>query len=317
MAGATALWMMSPVPLMPHRSAMPAPPRCAAARPAVVRKPYHGSCDGGRQERRRGEPEHSLARPGQSEVRMYLKVVACEIMLREVCHVVATSPHVCDVVFLDQGFHDRVDEGRRAIQAAIDDTRDGRYEAVLLGYGLCNNLLAGLTARAVPLVVPRAHDCITVFMGSKGRYEREFAETPGTYYYTSGWLECRLRRSGEVIDQTGGNYTAVYEQYVQKYGEDNAKFLIEAMGAWTQHYERGALIAYDFDRALALDQQVRAICEERGWRYEELLGDLGLLRRWLAGDWRDEEFLVVPPGQAIRPAWDGSVVACGAAACTP
>jgi hypothetical protein len=240
---------------------------------------------------------------------MYLKVVACEIFLREVCHVVSRSPHICDVSFLDQGFHDRVDEGRAALQAAIDDTRGDRYDAVLLGYGLCNNLLAGLRARRVPVVVPRAHDCITVFLGSKETYNREFAATPGTYYYTSGWLECAHRRSGESLDQVSGSHRATYEQFVQQYGEDNAKFLIETLGAWTTHYERGVLITYDFDQVAALEAQVEAICAERGWRLESLRGDIGLLERFVGGQWENrEEFLVMAPNHVLVPAWDGGVV---------
>ena len=264
---------------------------------------------------------------------MYLKVVACEIFVREVCHVVASSPHICDVEFLNQGYHDQVDTGRAHLQQIIDATalrRDeagalgysGRshiqqvpdwpsprqYDAVLLGYGLCNNLIAGLEARDVPLVVPRAHDCITVLMGSKQEYERQFRTTPGTYYYSSGWIECRKRGGAVDVNQTGAAYTQQYEQFVAQYGEDNAKYLMEALGSWTEHYERGALIRYDFDRVLELEGYVRDICDSRGWRYEELVGDLGLLRRWVGGDWADSEFLTVQPHQTLLAAWDGSVI---------
>lgn len=239
---------------------------------------------------------------------MYLKLVACEIMVREVCHVVATAPHICDVAFYDQGYHDRVDEGRAALQAAIDATQGGRYDAVLLGYGLCNNLIAGLQARDVPLVVPRGHDCITLFLGSKERYDEQFAATPGTYYYTSGWLECAVRRGRPTMDQTSGTQAATYEQYVRQYGEDNARYLMEALGAWTEHYERGALITFPFDRLAELEQRVRGICAERGWRYEPLAGDIDLLARWVAGEWDERDFLVVPPGGVLRAAWDGRVI---------
>lgn len=242
---------------------------------------------------------------------MYLKLLSCEIMVREVCYVVARAPHICDVAFLDQGFHDRVDEGRASLQAAIDSAVGRGYDAIGLGYGLCNNLIAGLEARDVPLVVPRAHDCITIFLGSRAEYDRQFAALPGTYYYTSGWLECRTRRGGEFMDQTGGVSSATFEQYVRQYGEDNAKFLVEALGAWTQHYERGALITYSFDQVAELERRVRAICTDRGWRYEELHGDIGLLERWVGGEWDEREFLIVPPGRTLKAVWDGRVVAAG------
>lgn len=239
---------------------------------------------------------------------MYLNVVACEVLVREICHLVAGSPHICDVTFLTQGYHDTVVAGRTHLQSLIDDPESSRYDAILLGYGLCNNLIAGLEARDVPLVVPKAHDCITLFLGSRERYDREFRSCPGTYWYTSGWLEARTRRGGIDIEQSGLTLSAQYEELVRRYGEDNAAFLVEALAAWTKNYERGALIRFDFDRVLDLDRRVRETCAERGWRYEELAGDLGLLRRWLAGEWSPHEFLVVPPGQRLLASWDGQVL---------
>ena len=67
----------------------------------------------------------------------------------------------------------------------VDETR---YDAVLLGYGLCSNGLVGMGARSIPLVVPRAHDCITLFLGSKERYLQYFQDNPGVYFMTSGWI---------------------------------------------------------------------------------------------------------------------------------
>ena len=37
---------------------------------------------------------------------MYLKVIACEIALREICAVAARSRSVLDLEFLPQGLHD-------------------------------------------------------------------------------------------------------------------------------------------------------------------------------------------------------------------
>jgi hypothetical protein len=37
-----------------------------------------------------------------------------------------------------------------------------------------------------------------------------------------------------------------------------------------------------------------------GWEYDETTGSDELMRRLIEGDWGDEDFLVVPPGQTIR-----------------
>ena len=102
---------------------------------------------------------------------MRLKLIACEILYRELCAAVARSVNQVDVEFLPKGLHDIGQAGMSArlteVLAAVDESQ---YDAVLFGYALCSNGLVGLTARRIPLVVPRAHDCITLFLGSKERY---------------------------------------------------------------------------------------------------------------------------------------------------
>lgn len=247
---------------------------------------------------------------------MFFRVIACEIALREICHLAAQTNHLLDLDFLTQGHHENPAAGRVDIQQRIDALPAGKYDAILLGYGLCSNILTGLTASHTPLVIPRAHDCITFFLGSKERYQDLFDSHPGTYYYTSGWLECPRRRGKELGDaaqsflpaSNSAELQATYEKWVAKYGEEEAKFLMEEMGRWTDHYSHGTLIDFEFTRSLNLAAQVKQVCAGRGWEYEEVRGDLSLLRRWLAGDWEDQAFLVVQPGETIVPTHDGLII---------
>ena len=131
---------------------------------------------------------------------MFYKVIACEIAFRELCYAAAQSRNLIDLEFLTQGYHDIPGTGRAEIQKRIDAVPAGKYDAILLGYGLCSTILTGLTTAHTPLVIPRAHDCITFFLGSKERYQECFNAKPGTYYYTSGWLECAKRRGSTGPD---------------------------------------------------------------------------------------------------------------------
>jgi hypothetical protein len=248
---------------------------------------------------------------------MFLKIIACEIAVRELYHVAATCPNLVDFEFLTQGHHDVPSRGRAEIQERIDAVPEGKYEAILLGYGLCSNILSGIKSRHTPLVVPRAHDCITFFLGSKERYQSCFSERPGTYYYTSGWLECAQRRgirgtflaSGSLPAGSNMGMKGSYEEWVEKYGEEQARFLVEEMGRWHQAYSHGTLIDFDFTKPLNLNEQVCAICKERNWTYSELHGDLSLLRALVDGDWNAQAFLKVLPGQEIIPSFDDSIIA--------
>ena len=110
---------------------------------------------------------------------MRFKLISCEVLFREMCHACAHSPHQVDVEFLPKGLHDLGGKPMAAkIQEVVDRTPEGVYDAILLGYGLCGNGLDGLTARHTPLVLPRAHDCIALLMGSAERYQAYFEEQP-------------------------------------------------------------------------------------------------------------------------------------------
>lgn len=241
---------------------------------------------------------------------MFLKVIACEIAFREICYASAMSPNLTDLEFLPQGYHDNPDIGRARIQERIDAVPEGKFDAILVGYGLCNLMLQGLAARHTPLVIPRAHDCITFFLGSKERYQEQFLACPGTYWYTSGWLEHRQRKTERVERKQGAGMglQLQYEALVEKYGADNAQYLMEFLGQWTNHYKRGALIEFDFTRHLNLKQQVLDICERHGWNYEELPGDMSLLQRWIDGDWTEDAFVTVAPGESVRATYDNNIM---------
>jgi hypothetical protein len=247
---------------------------------------------------------------------MFYKVIACEIAFRELCYAAARSPNLIDFEFLTQGYHDIPGTGRTEIQKRIDAVPTGRYDAILLGYGLCSSILTGVNTAHTPLVIPRAHDCITFFLGSKERYQECFHAKPGTYYYTSGWLECAKRR-GSMGPIWGGaslpasantSLKATYEQWVKKYGEDQAKYLLEEMSRWTDSYTHGTLITLDFVKHLKLQEEVRQICTERGWQYDEIKGDMGLFHKLLDGDWPEPDFLVVRPGQKVVATNDEQVI---------
>ena len=241
---------------------------------------------------------------------MFLKIVACEVFFREICYCASRSPNHFDFDFLSQGYHDNPTIGIQRIQEQLDAVEEGRFDAILIGYGLCNNMLNGLKATHTQLIVPRAHDCITFFLGSKEDYHQHFHANPGTYYYTSGWLEHRKRGNERPERRQGaalGGDTSL-ETMIEKYGEENARFLMDTLWDWTSHYSRGVYIDFDFTTHLPYKQEAQEICQKRGWKFEEQKGDLTLLQNWLDGPWPQEDFRITPPGQTIRPSYEESII---------
>jgi hypothetical protein len=249
---------------------------------------------------------------------MRIRVAACDVLRREMYACAARAAPAVEVTLLEQGLHDNSDLCRGRLQPLVDSTDPERFDALVLGYGLCNNALVGLRAGRVPLVVPRAHDCITLLLGSKERYARLFAEHPGTYWFSRGWLECH-ENGGERFEpmQKSGlapERRADFADLVAKYGEDNARYLTEFFEGWKRHYTRGALIEFDGDRDERLADKVRAICQERGWEFAPVPGDLTLLEAGLAGRWDAERFLVLAPGEQVRASYDERILKADPAA---
>jgi len=223
-----------------------------------------------------------------------LQLITCKVLQREVYFCAARSRNVVDVVLMEQGLHNEPDRLRREVQKALERTHDiqGRpYDASLLGYGLCSNGVVGLGA-AIPLVIPRGHDCITVLLGSKERYQEYFDSHRGVYWYSPGWIESGKQPSKQ-------RYEMLLEEYTRKYGQDNAQYLMEVEQTWIKEYKWAIFVDWGLIGADAYKEFTKHCAAFLKWSYEELRGDPGLMQRFVDGPWNEEEFLIVEPGRHI------------------
>ncbi len=236
--------------------------------------------------------------------------IACEISYRELCLLTARSRNIIDLDFLPKGLHDiETPDMLERIQERVDNASSSKipYDYITLAYGLCNNGTVGLMARSIPLVMPKAHDCITFFLGSRQRYREYFDSHPGTYFRTTGWTERNFAaEEGRIMQKLGLDKT--YEEYVKQYGEENASFIMETMGAWQENYERLTYIDMGVAGHLGYDERSREEAGEKQWLFEKVAGDLVLLRKLTEGEWEEESFVIVHPGQKIAATSDDDVI---------
>jgi hypothetical protein len=232
--------------------------------------------------------------------RLRLHVIACPVFQRELELLAAGAKTEVTFRHLEMGLHEGSGETlRAALQSAIDGVAAGQGDAIAIGYGLCNRGVVGLQARSLPVVIPRAHDCIGMLLGSSRCYLAQLEAQPGTYFQSAGWLE-NSPANGEIRRQDflfGPNANVTREQLVEKYGADNADYLLEQFASFTRHYGRLAYIATPVPGSAKWEAAAQEIARQRGWKFERLPGDLSWLRRLLNAEWNDREFLTLKPGE--------------------
>jgi len=215
-------------------------------------------------------------------------------MQREAYYCAARSKNVVDVILMEQGLHDEPDRLRSEVRKVLENTHDIQkrpYDASLLGYGLCSNGIVGLSAE-IPIVVPRGHDCITLFLGSKDKYQEYFDSHRGVYWYSPGWIESGKQPSKE-------RYEKLLAEYKEKYGDDNAQYLMEVEQNWIKEYNWATYVDWGLTDSDKYKNYTKRCAEFLHWNYDELKGSSALMQRFVDGNWHDSEFLLVKPGQKI------------------
>jgi len=194
------------------------------------------------------------------------------------------------ITFLEYGLHSVPKKLNVALQEQINELNEP--SVIVIGYGLCGNGLHQIRSNKHILLIPRADDCIAIFLGSYHSYRRQFDKFPGTYYLSKGWLE------------SGSNPLEEYQKYVEKYGTELANWIMDQQ---YRNYKRLAFVVHqDLDlipyRLKALE--IAEYCSRWGMKYEEIVGSDDYVKRLVevanALDRADEDFIVVPPGGELQ-----------------
>jgi hypothetical protein len=235
-----------------------------------------------------------------------IAVITCAVLEDEVAHFVKGLPQVVHVELMPQGLHNEPDKLREKLQIAVDKVEDQtNVDAIVLGYGLCSRGTEGVRTRRCRLVMARAHDCVTLLLGDRRRYAEYVREHPGTYWYSPGWNKHHIPPGRE-------RYEKLYRNYIEKYGEDNAQFLMESEQHWFNTYDRATYVDLGGAGMTPADVAYTESCADwLKWNFDHQHGDPALLISLMAGDWDDERFVVLQPGQTFQmTADDGVIRAC-------
>lgn len=209
---------------------------------------------------------------------MYAKVIACSTIADEIQKVL---PVDMELDLLTYALHNTPQKLQMELQQRIDADRD--HDTLLFGYGLCSYGVANLRSERHTLVIPKVHDCISLLLGAREIYDREFEQCPATYFLSKGWIDQRAEPYGE------------YLRYLEKYGEENAQWLINSQYA---NYKRVVFIHTEVEKMEGYVAYSKCVADFIKVTFEERQGSLRLLEKMFRGEW-DEEFVVTMPGKMV------------------
>jgi hypothetical protein len=229
-------------------------------------------------------------------------VIACSVLEDEIREFAAGLPHIAALHFLPQGLHNepaRLRERLKETVAAIET--EGRAHEIALAYGVCSRGIENIPLRRCRMIVPRAHDCITLLLGSKERYQEYQQKNPAIYWYSPGWNKCHAAPGPD-------RFAKLRAEFLKKFPEEEADYLVEMEKELHAHYTTAAYVDLGVGDADANIAYTRRCACWMGWDFLQVRGDPQLLRDLLAGVRDDERFLTVEPRQFVQLSIDDRVI---------
>ena len=239
---------------------------------------------------------------------MYYKLIACSVLQREFSLLASRCSNTIDITTVRQQYHETPAFMTRMLQEEIDridnntdphttDLTRRDIDAILLGYGLCSNAVVGLHSKKYPIVIPKAHDCATLVIGSREAYQQYFETYKGSYFFTRGWYEL-----GEFDASDSRRMEQLRQLYMEKYeDEDIVDELMELELELTKNYKYITYVDWPALSDGASRQCAKDICAARGWTYNEMLGSDSLLDDLLEGRWDPKNSLSFSPVKLPNP----------------
>ncbi len=232
------------------------------------------------------------------------KLICCDVFTREAYQSLLESDKNVFPVFTLKMSHDYPDYLREVIQKEIDNTDPNIFSHILLCYGLCGNAIAGLKTQNIPVVIPRAHDCCTIFLGSKKIHSEHFGHRPSCRWTSGGYMQDGdyYIRNSKMHQMLGLDMDL--EELIEKYGEENANYIFESLSPKDGSGNETVYIETPPYEASSMKDRIENDALEKGHKFEIIRGNTRLIDMLINGEWNQDEFLFVPPFHIVEGVYD-------------
>ena len=95
---------------------------------------------------------------------------------------------------------------------------------------------------------------------------------------------------------------------MEKFGEDNAQYLMEMEQDWFRKYTTAAYVDLRIGNSSEYEAFTQHCADWLKWKFDRLEGDARLIHQLVNGDWNHDEFLIVEPGHKIEATNDHDIM---------
>ena len=98
------------------------------------------------------------------------------------------------------------------------------------------------------------------------------------------------------------------ETYKEKYGEENAEYLMQMEQHWINEYSNAAYVDLGFYDTTHYKEYTQKCAQELRWSYDEVEGNPNLIINFLDGNWNSSDFLIINPGEKVIATHDERII---------
>lgn len=123
------------------------------------------------------------------------KVIACSIFTPYVNHL-SLDDSQYEFIYLEIHQHDHPQYLGKLIQDEIDHSKN--YDKIIVLYGVCGGALLAIEAKDIPIVIIKVHDCMSILLGSKKKYE-EITESSKSIAWSCYSLKKESKQNDNIL----------------------------------------------------------------------------------------------------------------------